>query len=295
MSATKEKEIKITFRQKNPTQCPICRADFYREELFTGRGRLIAGDLTDELRRNYQENKKYGKIYPLNYPVTVCPQCFFAAFHDDFDLPVKKVKTGLENNIDNRINTIKKLYPQLDFNDNRTLEHGLASYILAASCYSFFDKKNAPSFKVGLSAFRTAWLAQDLLDDTDDNQYAYIREIFYKKAAIFYSQALEYSQTGKELLDNIKHYGPDADNNFGYDGMLYLASLLNFRIGSAEKDPQKQAEEFVKSKRIISKMFGTGKTSKEKPAALLDLSRDLFDQINHRIKQLEEQLDTKFS
>jgi len=75
---------KISFRQKNPTICPVCGYEFYREEMLSGGGRLIAGKLTDELRRTYEKNEKWGVIYPLAYVVTVCPQCLYAAYPKDF-------------------------------------------------------------------------------------------------------------------------------------------------------------------------------------------------------------------
>ena len=65
----------LTFFSKNKIECPICDETFYREEMRTGRGRMIAGDLTKELRRNYEASQQYGEIYPLVYPVTVCPSC----------------------------------------------------------------------------------------------------------------------------------------------------------------------------------------------------------------------------
>ncbi len=40
----------MTFFSKEEIKCPVCGAAFYREEMRTGRGRLIAGELTEELR-----------------------------------------------------------------------------------------------------------------------------------------------------------------------------------------------------------------------------------------------------
>ncbi|MDH4129052.1 MAG: DUF2225 domain-containing protein [Spirochaetota bacterium] len=295
MSQSLEKEIKTTFRHKNLTECPICRGEFYREELLSGRGRLIAGNLTEELRREYQENKKFGILYPLIYTVIVCPLCFYAAYSDDFPLPIKDVKSRLEVNTVERTERIKTIFPQLDFNDDRTLEHGVASYILAVTCYSFFDKKYAPSLKKAISAIRACWTLEDLAKETGNEVYTNIKDIFYHKASIFYKNAVEYSQTGKEYLEGVKHYGPDIDKNFGYDGMLYMASLLNFKRGFLEEDPEKRAETYIKSKRVISKLFGIGKASKDKPTAILDMARDLFEQINNQLKELSEQLGKQFS
>ena len=75
---------KLTFFEKKQTVCPVCDAKFYREELLSGGGRLIAGELTEELRRRYEPSKKFGEVHPLVYPVTVCPTCYFAAYPQDF-------------------------------------------------------------------------------------------------------------------------------------------------------------------------------------------------------------------
>lgn len=288
-----EKDVKITFRQKRATSCPICRFEFHREELFTGRGRLIAGDLDEELRRSFQENKKYGKIIPLIYPLNICPNCLFAAYPEDFSAPMKEVKEKISQNAQERKKRIEFLFPGIDFTEDRRLEHGLAGYLLAVSCYSFFEKKYAPSFKRAMSSIRVAWLARDYAKENNDPKFEHIHDIFNKKAADFYSKAVEMSQTGGEISDGIKHYGPDIDKNFGHDGMLYMASLLNYKQADLEIDPETQAEVFIKSKRIVSKLFGMGKASKEKPGAILDLARDLYKNINERVKVLEEQLGRK--
>ncbi len=293
MNENGEKEIKITFRQKSATGCPICRTEFYREELFSGRGRLIAGELTEELRRLYEENKKYGAINPLIYTLTVCPGCFYASSPEDFSAPIKDVKKRLQDNTEHRASRIYNLFPDLDFNDNRELSHGVASYILAVTCYSFFEKKYAPSFKRAVSSIRAAWTLDDLAKEKGDSKAEYLKDIFYHKAAHFYHQTVEYSQNGKEIIDGIKHYGPDVDKNFGYDGMLYMACLLNSRLGDKEENLEKQAETYIKAKRIVSKLFGSGKASKEKPTAILDMARDVFREINEKLKNLEQELGRK--
>ena len=63
---------KLTFFEKKQTVCPVCDAKFYREDLLSGGGRLIAGDLTPELRRLYEPSKKYGEVHPLMPCVLLC-------------------------------------------------------------------------------------------------------------------------------------------------------------------------------------------------------------------------------
>ena len=86
-----EKETKqttITFYSKEQIECPVCNAKFRREELHSGGGRLIAGNLTDELRRLYEPSAKYGVVYPVIYNMTVCPKCLYSSFPQDFSIPV---------------------------------------------------------------------------------------------------------------------------------------------------------------------------------------------------------------
>ena len=75
----------ISYRSKNKTNCPVCRFEFARENLHSGGGRLIAGKLTEELRRLYEVSKKFGRVYPLAYEVVTCPQCLYSAFANDFE------------------------------------------------------------------------------------------------------------------------------------------------------------------------------------------------------------------
>ena len=64
-----EKKPKISYWSKTKCRCPVCQRDFEKEEMLTGSGRMNAGDLTDELHRNYIPSEKYGAIYPLIYAV----------------------------------------------------------------------------------------------------------------------------------------------------------------------------------------------------------------------------------
>jgi len=68
-----KKEAAISYYSKDQIECPVCGAKFKREEMYSGGGRVIAGDLTEELRRLYEPSAKYGEVYPLIYSMTVCP------------------------------------------------------------------------------------------------------------------------------------------------------------------------------------------------------------------------------
>ncbi len=285
-----DKDLKISYRQKNATVCPVCSYEFHREEMFTGGGRLIAGRLTDELRRNYEVSKKFGKVYPLAYVMTVCPGCLYSAFTRDFEgLDAGEIEKMRELTPARR-NALKKFFGPLDFNADRDLHSGAASYMLAVDCYSYRGKKVAPTFKIALSSIRAAWLFSDLARENPDAAFGKIAAFFYKKTYQSYVRLLDIMQTGAEPMDAVGNMGPDTDKNWGYEGVLYLTAVLTVKVGIKETDPNKRMENFAKCKRYLSRLFGSGKTSKSKPSELLDKTKDLFDKINEMIDEWNQEM-----
>ena len=284
-----EKEAKLSFRQKSPSVCPVCSFEFHREDLLSGGGRLIAGKLTDELRRNYDVSKKYGKVYPLAYVITVCPSCYYAAFPKDFQNLEHAESDKIREVTSARKNTIKKFFGSLDFNADRGLKTGAASYMLAVDCYSYRNRKVAPTFKIALSSLRAAWLFNDLTKENPDAPFGKISVFFYKKAFQSYVKLIDIMQTGAEPIDANANMGPDTDKNWGYEGVLYITAVLTLKIGSKETDPQKRMENLEKCKRYLSRLFGSGKTSKSKPGELLDKTKDIYDKINQLIEEWNQE------
>lgn len=272
----------LTFFSKNKTQCPVCDEAFYREEMRTGRGRMIAGELTKELRRNYEESQQYGAVYPLIYPVTVCPSCLYATYQADFANPPDKSLETLQEEGYKRSSAVDKLFDYLDFTEPRRLQEGIASYILAILCYDHFTKQASPKFKQGLSALRGAWLAGDLHRQAPSENYDYLQQILYRKARFFYSVAVEWEQNGREPLSGAGHLGPDLDKNYGYDGVLYLSGLLEYKYGP-KQDPERREEALNRAKRTIARIFGMGKASKNKPQAILDNAREVYEEISKEL------------
>jgi uncharacterized protein len=282
-----EQASTLTFFSKDPISCPICETSFYREEMRTGRGRMIAGGLTDELRRNYEPSKKYGEVFPLIYPITVCPSCFYAAYPDDFlKLPLG-LREKIRHDSDRRRESIVPIFGDLDFTEPRGLDEGCASYYFAVMCYDYFPKEFSPTFKQGLSSLRAAWLADDLHRKNPNENYDYLSKILYRKACFFYNRAVELEQKGKESLSAVRHLGPDLDKNYGYDGVLYLSGLLEFRYGQ-RGNKEKRLADLDRSKRTVAKIFGMGKASKNKPTAILDAARDVYDEITAELNREEE-------
>ncbi len=282
----------VTFFSKEEITCPVCGTNFHREELLTGRGRLNAGKLTEELRRLYIPTQKYGAINPLIYPVTVCPNCLFASADEDFEKLPPKVIPKVAEYRDVRAKYLVKIFGRIpDYTQKRDLVAGTASYILAISSYGFFDaRKFSPTIKRGIYALRTAWLMRDLLDQTKDNRYQELSEVFYKKAAEFYELAMERQAKAIEPLESCRNLGPDTDHNYGYQGVLYVLGMLKYKMSLYIEDPYEKIKVYEEVKRILSKVYGFGKKKKDTPEVLLNLSRDVRDKINAELATLEVQL-----
>ena len=80
---------------------------------------------------------------------------------------------------------------------NRELKTGAASYMLAVDCYSYRNKKVAPTFKIALSSLRAAWLFNDLAKENPEAPFGKIAVFFYKKAYQSYVKADRYNADGR--------------------------------------------------------------------------------------------------
>jgi uncharacterized protein (DUF2225 family) len=276
------KDKKVTYFKKDPIRCPVCDKPFQREELF--QGRVNAASLTDELHRLYAPMAAYGEVMPLIYPVTVCPNCYFAALSQDFETLNPKVKPALSDGISARIDAVGALFPNgLDFAAPRRLEEGIASYFLAMQCYEQFLEKDAPVIKQALCALRLAWLLADLDKKIPKQNYDYLSTFFYKKATFLYQYGLDLDTKGKQALSLVKFLGPDTDMNYGYDGVLYLCAKLELKYGQTKNaELREQRLNFLLM--AIAKMFGLGRKTKSKPGPLLEKARELYDELKAVVK-----------
>jgi uncharacterized protein len=288
--AKPEKTPSITFYSKDQTICPVCDAKFKREELMSGSGRLIAGKLTDELRRLYEPSAKYGEIFPLVYTMTVCPKCHYAALPQDFCVLDKESLNLIGAQMQKRYESVKKLFSVLNFSGTRTLNEGAASYYLAMLCYEHVDPKFSPTIKQGLCALRAAWLFGELGKKYPEENYTYVSDLFYRKGVYFYRRAVELETSGKEMIANLKSFGPDLDKNYSYDGVLYIAALLEEKYGS-RADPAKRKEILTLHRRSLARLFGLGRSSKDKPGPLLENARALYDKLVVETNEDDEESD----
>lgn len=277
---------KISYRVKKITICPVCEESFHREELHMGGGRMNAGDLSDELHRKYIPTQKYGPVYPLIYPISVCPKCYYATFPRHFESISDDMITVLKKKEVVRKNFIHPVLKDVDFEQPRTLKEGIASYYLAAICYEDFDSEISPTFLRGLCFLRAGWLTRYLHKTYPEENYNYMARIFLRKAAFFYGEIIHKKDTGIEHISNVPHYGPDLDNNYGYDGVLYLAGVLQLKYGQTENLVQRvKILKFARS--AVSQMVGIGQTSRAKPSALIDKGRSLHRDIKKELSLIE--------
>jgi uncharacterized protein (DUF2225 family) len=282
-----DRELKISFASKEEYHCPVCETAFHREELLSGSGRLIAGAITDELHRLYEPSVKYGTIYPLAYPATVCPECWFASVDKDFlNLPSQSRQTILDTR-ERRFKETRLIFPSADFTKPRDLVSGAASWYLTLICYDYYPIEFSPAIKQAIAAIRTGWLIEDLAGKYPGYHYDWLALLFKKKAQFLYNEAIAREQNGKETLSGIKNFGPDTDKNYAYEGALYLSALLKLKYGPRNNVEQRM-ESLSAAKRTIAKIFGLGKSSKNKPGPLLEHARELYENIGREINETDE-------
>lgn len=282
-----EKQQKSFFSKKIIT-CPGCQTEFNREELQTGRGRINAGKLTRELRRLYIPTQKYGIIQPLVYPIVVCPSCYFAGLSSDFQKLAKGQEEKISQEEENRHKIIQNVFGQdLDFTEYRTSLTGLASYILAFACTIHLPKDFAPTIRRGLYALRAAWLTHDIYQKNQSDHFKELEKTLYHQAFINYDIGLEKQIKGVELFDNFVWMGPDVDTNFGYDGLLYILAWLTIKHITTFS-PEERVVKIGQTKKVLSKIFGFGKSYKDKPEQLVILSKNLYASASKILKKLEE-------
>ncbi len=291
MSAAQEeeKQFKVSYFTKQTLGCPICNATVKKEELLSGAGRLIAGNLTDELHRTYEPTKKYGLLYPLVYALPVCPRCHFSGFTSEWQ-PAPKLKAGVNarQSLASNHRLLKAILPEMDFDRPRTLIEGIGSYVLALFAYDLFGSEVIPVFKQALCSLRGAWLCNDMDLIQPNKGYRDLAAILYRKASYYYRLACELEESDGQSFTKLSFLGPDQDNNFDFDGVLYLAGLLEFKYGPrGVKEKRKLSLEA--SRTTISQVVGAGKASKNKPKDILDLSRDLYSKIKEELAALENE------
>ena len=279
----------VSFFNSKAQKCPACGESFQKEELFTGGGRLNAQTLTDELHRLFQPSEKYGKVYPLIYSIWLCPNCYYSVLNEDFMKVKKDVLRNIKTQtaVQMRKEVAEQVFEDIDFSGYRRLQEGIAAYMMGIYCYEHFPRTSAPILKQGICALRAAWLAVHLHHENPSENYDYLARILYRKAGYFYSRAMELNDTAEQSLTHtsIVNYGPDVDHNFGMDGAIYLASMLNYKYGQ-RSDSELRMDRLQEAKVMVSRLVGTGRSSQSKPTVIINHGRDLYSNIDKEIKSL---------
>lgn len=276
-SEKSEKGVRLTYYTKEPLSCPVCGNRIYKEEILSGGGRLMAGKLSEELHRSYEPTKKYGDVYPLMYNIVVCSSCYFASFPSDFTTSMKEETSyTIRAKKEERKQLVFPLFRGLDFTKNRTLSEGVASYLLALFCYENATHTSAPTFRQGMCCLRAAWLLQYIDIKHPDENYDYLGTMLYRKAAFYYRKAVELDAEGTEACSKIPYLGPDIDNNYGFDGVQYLAGLLEFKYG-LRNDAVHRYHALEDGRKTLSRIVGLGKSSRNKPTAILEYAREAYN------------------
>lgn len=280
----------ISFFKEEDIECPSCSKIVVFEEMKTGRGRLDAGPLSMDLHRVFIATEEFGQAYPFLYNVATCNHCFFSALKHDFT----KLKTDTLENIKGdeasktRVEFVSHLFEKLpNFIERKNLVSGIASYLLAVATYNQFSKRNSPTIRMALCTLRTAWLCQHIRDlGYEDPNINFLIKVLYRKAFFLYDRALELGMKGEEDLSENIILGPDVDNNYGYDGVIYMHAWLCTNYGS-KANVEMRLKQLHSMRTNLSKVFGFGRASKEKPSALLNIARSTFDQIENELRKLE--------
>jgi len=286
----KSQEMKkpaISYWSKNKCECPVCHKSFEREEMLSGNGRMIAGDLTDELHRIYEPSARFGRIYPLIYAVGACPNCSAALFWEDFgELDDSKSIRNIREDEKHRIQAVNTIFPYYNLTRERSLYDGAAMYYLALFTYDRMDMSYLPTLKRAVISLRLAWLSRDLDAACPGHNFLYVADVFYRKAVFFYQQAVINETQRVEQSSTLGNSGPDIDKNYGWDGVIYLCALLEYKYGQRD-DPQGRLKKLNEFKTAIARIFGLGKSSKSKPGPLLEKSRALYDNLAAEIEEYE--------
>ncbi|MBX7059295.1 MAG: DUF2225 domain-containing protein [Leptospirales bacterium] len=283
-----DKAKAISYRAKEKTTCPVCRQEFQIEMLHSGGGRLIAGKLTPELRRLYEVSKKYGKVYPLAYSIVVCPQCLYSSFPKEFEKLEGAPLEDLRKSVNDRRASIEKIAGQLDYSEDRNLVTGAASYLLAIECYQRRDISVAPTPKKAICSLRGAWLFSDMNDEFPGLGFDKVRDFLYTKAVTYYSPTLDIMTNGREPHDQfLALLGPDTDKNWGFDGVIYINGYLTRRfLDRLAPSPNQKIEMLDKCKRHLGKLYGMGRASSSKPSIIIDMAKELYEQISNQLEEM---------
>lgn len=283
----KDKKPAISYWSKDKCICPVCNKPFEKEIMRSGNGRMIAGGLTDELHRIFEPSAKFGRVYPLIYEIGCCPFCYTAFYWNDFtEKIVPEDADKLFEHSEKRKKACEEIFPYFNLKRERTLYDGTAMYYLALMTYDDMGAYALPTMKKAILSMRLAWLTAEINQHCAGHNYDIVSKMFYSKALFFYQQAVINETQRVEKSSTLANMGPDMDKNYGWDGVIYLCGLLEFKYGQKD-DLQLRLKKLSESKTAIARIFGLGKSSKNKPGPLLEHARNLYDELSKLVSDDE--------
>ena len=149
------------------------------------------------------------------------------------------------------------------------------------------DVAYLPTMKQAILSLRLSWLCRDLDEAVPNHNFSVMAETFVRKALFFYQQAVVNETSRVEMSSSISNFGPDIDKNYGWDGVIYLCGLLEYKYGQ-KKDPELRLKKLEEYKTAIARIFGFGKSTKSKPGPLLEHSRNLYDNLSKELEHSTE-------
>ena len=152
-------------------------------------------------------------------------------------------------------------------------------YYLALMTYDDLDVYAIPTMKKAIISLRLAWLTNEMNLRCAGHNFDIVSKMFYSKALFFYQQAVINETNRVEKSSTLANMGPDMDKNYGWDGVIYLCGLLEYKYGQQD-DIQLRLKKLSESKTAIARIFGLGKSSKNKPGPLLEHARNLYDNLS---------------
>jgi hypothetical protein len=177
--------------------CPVCKYKFEAEYPEEGSYKVISQD-TDFM-------KSYLGVNPELYVIYVCPQCFYAAFREDF----LNIPWVICEELIKRKPEREDIVKNADFNKRRNMYLALLSYEVAVACYKL---RKDSSEKIANIMMKAAWLAREM------NSWQLEKE-FLKKALIYYIRAFEH----------------ERDLKMDQTTSLYIIGEINRRLGNYEE------------------------------------------------------------
>lgn len=137
--------------------CPVCAADFEAVHLRSEAVRLK--------ERDSDFCERYHGYSPLHYAVYVCPECFYAAYPDDFGTLSSKEAVAMGSAL---AELLESTSAQIDFRGMRDHAAATASFRFAVHCY---HRRDAEARKLAGLHHRLAWLAREGSDAKAEQEH----------------------------------------------------------------------------------------------------------------------------